>query len=65
MTDKELLELLRQTQNYKGASLRAYIRGLIKLLEAVEEDEHACDHNCEVCTCKKLVRRDNHGKNRS
>lgn len=51
MTDKELLELLRQTQNYKGASLRAYIRGLIKLLEAVEDDEPICEHNCKECKC--------------
>ena len=63
MTDTKLLDLLRQTQNYKGPSLRAYIRGLIKLLEAVEDDKSICSHNCKEC--KKLVRRDNHGKNRS
>lgn len=59
MTDKELLDLLRQTQNYKGASLRAYIRGLIKLLEAVEEeDEPVCSHNCKECKCgPELVKR--------
>lgn len=58
MTDKELLELLRQTQNYKGPSLRAYIRGLIKLLEAVENDEPVCSHNCKECKCgQQLVKR--------
>lgn len=57
MTDKELLELLRQTQNYKGPSLRAYIRGLIKLLEAVE-DEPVCEHNCKECKCgQQFVKR--------
>lgn len=57
MTDKELLELLKQTQNYKGASLRAYIRGLIKLLEAVE-DGPVCEHNCKECKCgPELVKR--------
>ena len=62
MTDTKLLDLLRQTQNYKGASLRAYIRGLIKLLEAVEDDKPICSHNCKEC--KKLIRRDNHGNNK-
>lgn len=59
MTDKELLELLKQTQNYKGASLRAYIRGLIKLLDAVDiSNEPICSHNCKECKCgRQLVKR--------
>lgn len=59
MTDKELLELLKHVEDYKGRSKHAYIRGLIKLLDSVDiSDEPICSHNCKECKCgPKLVKR--------
>lgn len=59
MTDKELLELLKHVEDYKGRSKYAYIRGLIKLLDSVDiNNEPICSHNCKECKCgPKLVKR--------